>query len=72
MRHSREAQERNGYEIRTDLLVVAVDILEARTQRRVANETLKKAADRQGVEPYSIDEVLDFARRLNDFVSARR
>lgn len=62
----------NGYTIRAELLSLSVEILESRLNTRAANEGRKPKAERRPVEPYSVEDVIEYAEVLNDFVSSRR
>ena len=59
---------KNGYELRTDLLGMAVGILESRTNRRFDNEHLKPEGQREAVTPYTTEDVLIEAEKLYQFV----
>jgi hypothetical protein len=59
---------KNGYELRTDLLGMAIGILENRATQLLQNEHLKPEGTRNAVEPYTTDDVLSEAERLYQFV----
>jgi hypothetical protein len=59
---------KNGYELRTDLLGMAIGILESRTNQQFQNEHLKPEGQRDAVVPYTTDDVLTEAERLYQFV----
>jgi hypothetical protein len=59
---------KNGYELRTDLLGMAVGILESRTNRQFDNEHLKPEGQREAVDPYTTEDVLVEAEKLYQFV----
>ena len=59
---------KSGYELRTDLLGMAIGILESRVQRQFENEHLKPEGNRQPVNPYATEDVLVVAEKLYDFV----
>jgi hypothetical protein len=59
---------KNGYELRTDLLGMAVGILESRTNRHFENEHLKPEGQRDAVDPYTTEDVLKEAEKLYQFV----
>jgi len=44
---------KNGYELRTDLLGMAIGILENRGQRQLQNEHFKPEHQRSAVAPYT-------------------
>ena len=62
---------KSGYELRSDLLGMAVGLCEARVQRHCENEFLKPEGQRQGVEPYTTEDVLIEAEKLYRFVQKR-
>jgi len=62
------SNSKNGYELRTDLLGMAIGILENRSNRLLQNEHLKPEGTRKAIEPYTTDDVLTEAERLYQFV----
>ena len=62
---------KSGYELRTELLGMAIGILEHRTQRQFENEHLKPEGTRQPVNPYATEDVLIVAEKLMDFVNRK-
>ena len=62
------SDKRTGYGIRTDLLSMAIGILESREQRQMENEHLKPDGQRQAVNPYATEDVLVVAEKLYAFV----
>ena len=64
-------KNKNGYEIREDLLGMAVGILESRNQTLRENEYLKPEGQRANITPYTVEEVLDTAETLYQFVSRK-
>ena len=62
---------KSGYELRTDLLGMAIGILESRNQRQFENEHLKPEDERQPVNPYATEDVLVVAQKLMDFVNTK-
>mgnify|MGYP001184455384 CR=1 len=62
---------KNGYEIRESLLGLAVGILQERNSTLRENEYLKPQGSQNGIEPYSIEEVLQTAETLYSFVSKK-
>ena len=65
------SNSKNGYELRTELLRMAVGILESRDRRKFENEHLKSEGVRHAVDPYSTDDVLVEAERLYSFVQKK-
>ena len=62
---------RSGYEVRTDLLGMAIGILDARVGRLFDNELLKEETQRDAVEPYTTEDVLTEAEKLYSFVQKK-
>lgn len=60
---------KSPYELRAELLGMAIGILESQTQRKLENEYILPEEQRKPVESFTLAEVLDIASRLNDFVS---
>ena len=59
---------KNGYEIRESLLGMAIGILEDRNCILRENESLKPQGEQNSIEPYTVDEVLETAKTLYQFV----
>jgi len=59
---------KSGYELRSDLLGMAIGILESRDSRYFENEHLKPDDQRKAVTPYTTDDVLVEAEKLHGFV----
>ena len=55
---------KSGYELRTDLLGMAIGIVESRIQRQFENEHLKPEGTRQAVLPYTTEDILAEAEKL--------
>ena len=62
---------RSGYELRTDLLGMAIGILESRNSRQFDNEHLKPEGQRNSVEPYTSEEVIVEAEKLYQFIQKK-
>lgn len=62
------SNSKNGYELRTDLLGMAIGILENRSRQQLQNEHLKPEGARNAVTPYTTEDVLSEAERLYKFV----
>ena len=62
---------KSGYGIRTDLLGMAIGILEVRNSRQFDNEHLKPASQRNAVLPFTTDDVLVEAEKLYQFVQKK-
>ena len=64
-------KNKSGYELRSDLLGMAIGILESRNSRQFDNECLKPEDQRQPVNPYATEDVLVVAEKLYDFVQKK-
>ena len=62
---------KSGYELRTDLLGMAIGILSERNNRQFDNECLKPEGQRQPVNPYATEDVLVVAEKLYNFVQKK-
>ena len=60
---------KNGYTIRTELLSVAVNILESQQRVRRENEMIKPKDSQLPVDGYSAEDVVACAETLNRFIS---
>ena len=64
-------KNRSGYELRTELLGMAIGILEHRNCRQFENEHLKPQIERKPVNPYATEDVLVVAEKLMEFVNTK-
>jgi len=62
---------KSGYELRTDLLGMAIGIVESRVQRQFENEHLKPEGTRQPVLPFTTEDILAEAEKLYTFVNKK-
>ena len=62
---------KSGYELRNDLLGMAIGILETRQSRQFDNEHLKPEGKRNPVEPFTTEDVLVEAEKLYTFVQKK-
>ncbi len=62
---------KNAYELRTDLLGMAIGIVENRLHREFENEHLKPEGQRKPVQPYTTEEVIAEATKLYSFVQRK-
>ena len=62
---------KNGYEIRESLLGLAVGILDTRNATLRENEYLKPEGQQEEIQPYDVQEVLQTAETLYQFVSKK-
>ena len=68
-------KNKSGYELRTNLLGMAIGILEHRNSRQMDNEHLKGETDKsykkQPVAPYATEDVLVVAEKLYNFIKQK-
>jgi hypothetical protein len=62
---------RNGFELRTDLLGMAMGIVSERVQRQFENEHLKPEGTRQPVAPFTTEDIIAEAEKLYAFVQKK-
>ena len=62
---------KSGYQLRAELLSMAIGILESRNCRQFDNECLRPEGQRQSVNPYATEDVLVVAEKLYDFVQKK-
>ena len=64
-------KSKSGYELRSDLLGMAIGIVESRMNRQFENEHLKPEGNRHPVEPYTTEDVIAEAEKLYNFVQKK-
>jgi len=62
---------KSGFELRTELIGMAIGILDNKKHGLFANETLKPEGDRDPVKPYTTEEVLEVAEKLYNFIQKK-
>ena len=62
---------KSGYELRTDLLGMAIGIVQEKVQRQVENEHMKPEGQRQSVIPFTTEDVIAEAEKLYNFVQSK-
>jgi hypothetical protein len=65
------SDSKNGYQLRADLLGMAIGILQDRDARSFENECLKPSGRRQPVDVYATEDVLTVAEKLYQFVQTK-
>jgi len=65
------SENKNAYEIRTDLLGMAIGIVDQRINRQFENEHLKPEGQRQAVQPFTTEEVITEAEKLYTFIQKK-
>ena len=64
-------KSKSGYELRTDLLGMAVGICADRIGRQVENEHFKPEGQRQPIPFYTTEEIIAEAQKLYNFVQSK-
>jgi len=62
---------KSGYQLREELLGMAIGILEYRNNRQFDNECLRPEGQRQAVSPFATEDVLVVAEKLYEFVQKK-
>jgi hypothetical protein len=63
--------QKSGYELRTDLLGMAIGIVESKVERQFDNECLRPEGQRTAVRPYTTEDVIAEAEKLYEFVQKK-
>ena len=63
--------KKSGYELRSDLLGMAIGIVDQRVQRLFENEHLKPEGARDPVDPFTTEDVIAEAEKLYTFVQKK-
>ena len=63
--------KKSGYELRSDLLGMAIGIVESKIERQFDNECLKPEGQRTAVRPYTTEDVIAEAEKLYAFVQKK-
>ena len=64
-------KNKSGYELRTDLLGMAQGIVSDKVNRQFDNEHFKPEDQRQGVDPYTTEDIIAEAEKLYAFVQRK-
>ena len=64
-------KSKSGYELRSELLGMAIGIVDQKTQRLFENEHLKPEGQRQPVAPFTTEDVITEAEKLYNFVQKK-
>ncbi len=62
---------KSGYEVRTELLGMAIGIVSDKIQRQFENEHLKPEGQRNAVSPFTTEDVIAEAEKLLTFVNKK-
>ena len=66
-----DRKTKNGFELRTELLGMAMGILDSRNARQFDNEHLKPEGQRSPVEPFTTEGVILEAEKLYEFIQKK-
>ena len=64
-------KSKSGYELRSDLLGMAIGIVDQRVNRMFENEHMKPAGQRNAVDPFTTEDVIAEAEKLYAFVQKK-
>ena len=64
-------KNKSGYELRTDLLGMAMGIVGERVSRQMENEHMKPEGQRHPLTPITTEDVIAEAEKLYDFVQSK-
>ena len=62
---------KSGYELRSDLLGMAIGIVDQRVNRMFENEHMKPEGQRNAVDPFTTEDVIAEAEKLYMFVQKK-
>lgn len=65
------SDNKNGYQLRTELLGMSIGIVQERIQRQFENEHLKPEEQRRPVPSYTTEDVIAEAEKLYAFVQKK-
>ena len=63
--------KKSGYELRSDLLGMAIGIVDQQVQRAMENEHMKPEGQRDPVSPFTTEDVIIEAEKLYRFVQKK-
>ena len=63
--------KKSGYELRSDLLGMAIGIVDQQVQRAMENEHMKPEGQRDPVNPFTTEDVIAEAEKLYNFVQKK-
>jgi hypothetical protein len=62
---------KSGYQLRTDLLGMAIGIVSDKVNREYDNEHMKPEGTRSAVDPYTTEDIIVEAEKLYTFVQKK-
>ena len=63
--------KKSGYELRSDLLGMAIGIVDQKVNRMFENEHMKPEGQRNAVDPFTTEDVIVEAEKLYAFVQKK-
>jgi hypothetical protein len=66
-----DRENKSGYQLRTDLLGMAIGVVDQRVQRLFENEHMKPEGQRTTVDPFTTEDVIAEAEKLYAFVQKK-
>jgi len=63
--------KKSGYELRSDLLGMAIGIVDQKVNRLFENEHMKPEGQRNSVDPFTTEDVIVEAEKLYAFVQKK-
>lgn len=66
-----DTTNKSGYELRSELLGMAIGIVDQQVQRKFENEHLKPEGQREAVEPFTTEDVIIEAEKLYRFIQKK-
>ena len=63
--------KKSGYELRTDLLGMAIGIVSDKVNREYDNEHMKPEGQRSAINPYTTEDIIVEAEKLYTFVQKK-
>lgn len=63
--------KKSGYELRSDLLGMAIGIVDQQVQRAMENEHMKPEGNRNPIASFTTEEVIAEAEKLYNFVQKK-
>ena len=66
-----DRENKSGYQLRTDLLGMAMGVVDQKIQRLMENEHMKPEGQRAAVEPFTTEDVIAEAEKLYNFVQKK-
>ena len=67
-----DRENKSGYQLRTDLLGMAIGVVDQKVQRLFENEHMKPEGQRNTVDPFTTEDVIVEAEKLYAFVQKKQ